>query len=488
LVEPCRPVFGEHDVVWRCDQPVLTNSGLRAIQDVQDEDLLWDGVEWVAHDGVVFKGVKDVIEYDGLVATPDHIVFTENGTARLDQAERIIQSGCGDAPVVNGSGVDYKGARIPRGKLRTFDILNAGPRNRFTVSNRLVHNCGYQGGVGAFQAMAKAYGMRVTDERADEIKTAWRQANPWAPRLWRNMESAAMRAVRRPLEPQPVGRMHYVFVPDLLRGTLLLFMPSGRFLAYPEAAIKPVTKFDQPVDSLVFVHPEYGPSSTYGGALVENCLAADTDVLTDRGWVRIVDVRETDLLWDGVEWVSHGGLIYQGNKHTTVYDGVEMTPEHRILTEGGWHEVRTAQAEGLHGAAVRMPYGHREEVRHRADHAALSLESRPVYDLRNAGPRSRFVVRGRTAPLIVHNCTQGEAASLLRSALVRCDDAGIYSIGQVHDEIIIEHPASDIDRVTDMLVRIMEEPPEWADGLPLDADAEIGFRYKIERKNPDDVT
>jgi len=240
-----------------------------------------------------------------------------------------------------------------------YDLLNAGKRNRFTVITddgpMIVHNCGYQGGVGAFQAMAKAYGMRVTDERADEIKTAWRQANPWAPRLWRNMEGAAMRAVRRPLEPQPVGRMHYVFVPDLLRGTLLLFMPSGRFLAYPEAAIKPVTKFDQPVDSLVFVHPEYGPSSTYGGALVENA-------------------------------------------------------------------------------------------------------------------------------------TQGEAASLLRSALVRCDEAGIYSIGQVHDEIIIEHPASDIDRVTDMLVRIMEEPPEWADGLPLDADAEIGFRYKIERKNTDDIT
>lgn len=206
--------------------------------------------------------------------------------------------------------------------------------------------CGYQGGVGAFQAMAKAYGLRVSDTRADEIKSAWRQSNPWAPRLWRDMESAAMRAVRRPGEPQPVGRMQYIFAPSLLRGTLLLFLPSGRFLAYPEADIKPVTKFDEPVDSLVFVHPEYGPSSTYGGALVENA-------------------------------------------------------------------------------------------------------------------------------------TQGEAASLLRAALVECDKAGIESIGQVHDEIIIEHPMNEIEEKTRELVRIMETPPEWASGLPLDAEAEIGLRYKI---------
>ena len=208
--------------------------------------------------------------------------------------------------------------------------------------------CGYQGGVGAFQAMAKNYGMSVTDQRADEIKTAWRKANAWAPKLWHDAEAAAMRAVRRPGEIQQFGRLAYIYAPDLLRGTLLLFMPSGRFLAYPEADIAQVTKFDQPTDTLVFVHPEYGPSATYGGALVQGA-------------------------------------------------------------------------------------------------------------------------------------TQGEAASLLRTALVQCDKAGIESIGQVHDEIIIEHPINEIDTYTEKLVQIMETPPDWASGLPLNADAEIGYRYKVPR-------
>jgi DNA polymerase I-like protein with 3'-5' exonuclease and polymerase domains len=62
---------------------------------------------------------------------------------------------------------------------------------------------------------------------------------------------------------------------------------------------------------------------------------------------------------------------------------------------------------------------------------------------------------------------------------VQCDKAGIESIGQVHDEIIIEHPEDEIDNRTKELVRIMETTPDWASGLPLNADAEIGYRYKV---------
>jgi len=47
----------------------------RPIEAVRDDDLLWDGTEWVTHGGVVSSGEKEVIEHDGVVATPDHVVF-----------------------------------------------------------------------------------------------------------------------------------------------------------------------------------------------------------------------------------------------------------------------------------------------------------------------------------------------------------------------------------------------------------------------------
>ena len=44
------------------------------------------------------------------------------------------------------------------------------------------------------------------------------------------------------------------------------------------------------------------------------CLAASTLVLTNNGIKPIVEVTSADLLWDGIEWVRHKGLIAKGNK------------------------------------------------------------------------------------------------------------------------------------------------------------------------------
>lgn len=54
---------------------VLTDKGLVPIEDVSTQHRVWDGIEWVTHDGVIYKGLKEVITYDGLTATPDHKVF-----------------------------------------------------------------------------------------------------------------------------------------------------------------------------------------------------------------------------------------------------------------------------------------------------------------------------------------------------------------------------------------------------------------------------
>ena len=69
------------------DGLVLTSNGLKQIVNISIDDLLWDGVEYVSHNGVIFKGVKDVITYSGITATPEHIVFTADGRKlTLDEA------------------------------------------------------------------------------------------------------------------------------------------------------------------------------------------------------------------------------------------------------------------------------------------------------------------------------------------------------------------------------------------------------------------
>lgn len=72
----------------------------------------------------------------------------------------------------------------------------------------------------------------------------------------------------------------------------------------------------------------------------KTCLSPDTQVLTDAGWLAIVDVSINHKLWDGIEWVTHSGLIHQGVKQVVSLDGTRMTPDHKIFCSGSWKEAR----------------------------------------------------------------------------------------------------------------------------------------------------
>lgn len=67
---------------------ILTDKGEVPIELVTTDMTLWDGVEFVPHDGVISKGVKPVIEYAGLTATGDHNVWTGDGWVSLSACKQ----------------------------------------------------------------------------------------------------------------------------------------------------------------------------------------------------------------------------------------------------------------------------------------------------------------------------------------------------------------------------------------------------------------
>lgn len=80
-------------------------------------------------------------------------------------------------------------------------------------------------------------------------------------------------------------------------------------------------------------HPDLRQSAK--SALL-GCFAPETKVLTQRGWVPIIQVDTQDSLWDGVEWVQHRGVVDRGVRETELAYGVRATSDHEILTELGW--------------------------------------------------------------------------------------------------------------------------------------------------------
>ena len=69
---------------------------------------------------------------------------------------------------------------------------------------------GYGGGVGAFQAMSKAYNLEISDRGADSIKRAWRKSHPERVTFWYDLENAAIAAVQNELVVIPVNK-HIAF-------------------------------------------------------------------------------------------------------------------------------------------------------------------------------------------------------------------------------------------------------------------------------------
>lgn len=445
---------------------VLTNKGLVAIEDVTTEHLLWDGVEWVKHDGVIYKGEREVIEYDGLTATPDHPVWIEGkkGPVHFGFAASIkahlIQTGDGGKAIrlgkdhisrktverqdehllrsdpmhgmwfdtVAGVGKPHKGVikrlselfaaktdthvarseanccktamRKPKGqtvlqlwrprhsfffskcnrggaisdqsiwssrqgdgnrsdqyqwglrswqysfcaslgklcqsakecafvlrpgilalcsvccnqeiiagtfqgrdypgcgnggvreekklalhpgKVRVYDIRNAGRRHRFTVSGKLVHNCGYQGGTGALISMG-ALSMGLREEELPDIIEQWRAASPHIVQFWWDMEKAATETVKTH-EEHIAGRIRFQYY----SGTLWMVLPSGRKLAYLKPKLQP-NRFGRMSLTFEGVGNTAGSGGwsrqeTYGGKLSENCTQATArDILTEAMW------------------------------------------------------------------------------------------------------------------------------------------------------------------------------------------------------------
>jgi DNA polymerase len=172
-----------------------------------------------------------------------------------------------------GTGPDvYKTTAAGIYKVSVADVTS----DQRTIGKVATLALGYGSGRGAFQTMAKAYGLEIEDARADAIKVAWRKANPRIVGFWSRCARAAVLAVRHPGTEVKAGRISYLCDDDVLWCRL----PSGRTLVYRTPHFHETTlPWGEAAPSLCF----WGTNSytrkwsripLYGGLLVENVTQA----------------------------------------------------------------------------------------------------------------------------------------------------------------------------------------------------------------------
>ena len=149
---------------------------------------------------------------------------------------------------------------------RLYDIRNAGPHHRFTVSGHLVHNCGYGGGVGALKNM----GAKMPEDEMQPLVDAWREANPHIVALWGAMDRGVRKVIRDHSSVR-VGKVVLYWRDE----KLLIRLPTGRDLCYLSPRTVTNRFGNYGIGYLApMANGQLGVLETFGGKLVENCTQA----------------------------------------------------------------------------------------------------------------------------------------------------------------------------------------------------------------------
>lgn len=134
---------------------------------------------------------------------------------------------------------------------------------------------GFGGANGALGSMARNYGLVLDDATQTFIVQAWRRKNAWAPRFWKKLMAAIEAAIENPGVSFDAGRVSYIFDKRTLGGCLYCFLPSGRFIAYPEARFAEVERYNRKYRAVIYRHPVYGVSVLATTIAAENITQAE---------------------------------------------------------------------------------------------------------------------------------------------------------------------------------------------------------------------
>ena len=255
---------------------VLCKRGWVPIEQVELLDQVWDGEEWVCHNGVVSNGMKETLPLHGLWLTPDHQVWS----GIWQRADSLLHDGD-----TLSRALDIAAANLPSHAPKTctteekwptlrpvFDILNCGSRNRFTVLTErgplIVHNCvlglGYGTGHKKLRHTLKTQppGVEVSEQESERFVGTYRRKNERVVGLWREADRVLEDLMSWPTDKDD----YWLGIPGSLRVTRGgIRLPNGLYIRY-----KNLRRSDGEI-----VHDgRKGTESIWGGTVVENVVQA----------------------------------------------------------------------------------------------------------------------------------------------------------------------------------------------------------------------
>lgn len=515
---------------------VLTDRGLVPIENVGIADKVWDGVEFVRHDGVIYKGQKEAMTYDNLTATPDHKVWASfegaPRTVRLDYAAacgaRLVRTGSSGAPVRLGEDHQRGSALHPEGLahaddadrvhgVRTTAVVESGESSTGSIERLSILQQSTR--PPEIPGSNSHYGQaEVHEPPRPELEALWSEGDNL--RLLfsdrgRTLDSGesgrASTGARVGSSGQRQGvcsgessvgdaraeygqqTEHYSGrVPTrgvaLHRGGSEEETPRG---VHPGADYRAgATRSEGEAQELardrttvaVYDILNAGPRHrfTVSNVLVHNCgFGGGAGALLNLGGAKIYPKgTPDDVIWEGLTslvetWrVAHPHIVSWWKQVHTAFDkggpasrripvDVEIVGNDRYvwLPSGRalvYHNCRREYVQPKDRNGKPLPYRRRAWV----------------CDAVVGNGTQRRIVGG---PTQVENIIQAIGRDLLTHALVNVERAGFRTVTHVHDEIVTETTGG---LTVERLSSLMCDLPDWAEGLPVEAAGYTTQRYR----------
>lgn len=188
------------------------------------------------------------------------------------------------------------------------------------VGKQAVLGCGYGMGATKFQATAAKAGITLSNEESERIIQIYRGTNNKIRQLWYYLNDRISDIATGPINNG------FITTNTTYKGISFekdrVVLPNNLYIKYPNLRHN---------DLGDWIYKE--GRKLYGGAL---CLAGDTLVLTQRGPIPLLEISKKDRVFDGISWVTHGGVVYKGLKQTIDFGTIRMTPDHKVWTKTGW--------------------------------------------------------------------------------------------------------------------------------------------------------
>lgn len=515
---------------------VLTDRGLVPIENVGIADKVWDGVEFVRHEGVVYKGQKEVMYYGGLAATPDHEVWAsidgEPRAVRLDYAassgSHLVRTGSSGAPIWLGEDHQCRGALHPEGLahaddadrvhgVRTTAVVESGESSTGSIERLSILQQSTR--PPEIPGSNSHYGQaEVHEPPRPELEALWSEGDNlrllfsdrgrtldsgesgWASTGARVGSSGQRQGVCSGESSVGDARAEYGQqtehysgrVPTrgvaLHRGGSEEETPRG---VHPGADYRAgATRSEGEAQELardrttvaVYDILNAGPRHrfTVSNVLVHNCgFGGGAGALLNLGGAKIYPKgTPDDVIWEGLTslvetWrIAHPHIVSWWKQVHTAFDkggpasrripvDVEIVGNDRYvwLPSGRalvYHNCRREYVQPKDRNGKPLPYRRRAWV----------------CDAVVGNGTQRRIVGG---PTQVENIIQAIGRDLLTHALVNVERAGFRTVTHVHDEIVTETTSGlTIERLSSLMCDL----PDWAEGLPVEAAGYTTQRYR----------